>query len=187
MPERATDVKRPNREAARKRRVQIELERWLAPEGLEMIRAYARDGLSLTDIARKMGVSKTTLYKWKGEHAEILDALKKGKEFADVTVENALFQSAVGRIVTLRKPIRLRTVKVRDGSRIETEEIQYVDEEVYIPGNVTAQIFYLKNRVPEKWRSHPADSAALTAVGPLVTIINDIPDVPQEAGKQEGE
>jgi len=39
--------------------------------------------------------------------------------------------------------------------RLEEERIEYAEEEVVIPGNVTAQIFYLKNRRPDKWKDKP--------------------------------
>ena len=171
-----------------KRRVQLAMERWLDPDGLMLVTSYARDGLTRKEIAKKMGIGITTLYKWEKDIAEFRKALKNGREWADVTVENALFKSATGYTVTIKKPIKLRTVKVKDGTRYETEEIQYVDEQIHIRADKTAQIFYLKNRKPDVWNDRPQIADALTAAGPLVTIVNDIPrpaapanveDVPQ--------
>jgi hypothetical protein len=34
----------------------------------------------------------------------------------------------------------------------EEEYIEYVEEEVYIPPDTAADIFWLKNRCPDKWR-----------------------------------
>ena len=39
------------------------------------------------------------------------------------------------------------------GRRIEREEIVLADEQVYIQPNVKAQIFWLTNRAPERWRN----------------------------------
>ena len=36
---------------------------------------------------------------------------------------------------------------------MESEEIVYADEQVYIQPNVKAQIFWLTNRAPERWRN----------------------------------
>ncbi|MCD8368272.1 MAG: helix-turn-helix domain-containing protein [Clostridiales bacterium] len=93
-------------------------EKWLEPEGLLLLEGWARDGLTDEQIAKKIGVNLATLYRWKNDHCEICEALKKGKEVVDYDVENALLKEA-------RK------------------------------GNVTAQIFWLKNRRPDKWRDKP--------------------------------
>ena len=169
----------PKIKAKKPPKVQLDKEKWLEPDGLLLVTAYARDGLSRKEMAKKMGIGLTTLHRYLNEFPNFRDAVKRGKEWADVTVENALCKSATGYTVTVRKPIKLRTVKVRDGNRIETEEVQYVNEDVHIPANTTAQIFYLKNRKPEAWRDRPAETETIAATGPLVTIINDIPDVPQ--------
>ena len=38
------------------------------------------------------------------------------------------------------------------GRKCEKEELVTGIDEVYIPGDTTAQIFWLKNRKPEEWR-----------------------------------
>lgn len=78
----------------------------------------------------------------------------------DIEVENAMLKSALGYTVTVKKPIKVKEVKQKVGEgRIETERIEYAEEEVYIPPNSTAQIFWLKNRRPDKWRDKPNESA----------------------------
>lgn len=71
-------------------------EYWLSPDGLLLLEAYARDGLTDEQIAKNMGVSTATLYNYKRDHLEILEALKKGKEVVDIEVENALLKRALG-------------------------------------------------------------------------------------------
>jgi hypothetical protein len=75
-------------------------------------------------------------------------------------VENELFQSCQTRTVTVKKPMKVKTVKVDGKKRLEEERIEYAEEEVVVPANVTAQIFYLKNRKPDKWKDKPVESAA---------------------------
>lgn len=71
----------------------------------------------------------------------------------DIEVENALLKSALGFKVTVRKPFKLKEVKMKAGEgRIETERIEYAEEEVYIPPQATAQIYWLKNRRRDKWK-----------------------------------
>ena len=73
-------------------------------------------------------------------------------------VENELYESCKGRIVTIKKPIKVKKVHVtKEGERFESEAVEYADEEVHIPPNTTAQIFWLKNRRPERWRDKPEE------------------------------
>lgn len=88
---------------------------WLTPDGLLLLEGWARDGLTLEQIAHNMGIGLSTLCKWKNDREEIREALKKGKEVVDYEVENALYKAAM-------------------------------------EGNTTAQIFWLKNRRPDRWR-----------------------------------
>ena len=129
---------------------------WLEPEGLLKIEGWARDGLTDEQIAEKMGICRDTLIEWKKKYSDISDALKKGKEVVDRLVENALFKKATGEVRTIKKPIKVKEVLYEDGKRIsEKERIEYADEEVYIPPDTTAQIFWLKNRKPSDWRDKP--------------------------------
>lgn len=58
--------------------------------------------------------------------------------------------------MTIKKPVKLKKVMVDGKKRLEEERVEYVEEEVVVPGNVTAQIFYLKNRKPGKWQDKPS-------------------------------
>lgn len=128
-------------------------EYWLTPDGLLLLEAWARNGLTDEQIAKNMGVTTSTFYVWKNKYSEISESLKKGKEVVDTEVENALLQKALGITKTVQKPIKLKEVKYENGKRIsEKEHIGYAEEEIFIPPDTTAQIFWLKNRCPDKWR-----------------------------------
>jgi hypothetical protein len=52
--------------------------------------------------------------------------------------------------------VKVKTKRqLKDKGTIEEEHIEYVEEEVYIAPDTTAQIFWLKNRRPDKWRDKP--------------------------------
>lgn len=130
-------------------------DRWLTEEGLLKIIGWARDGMIDKQIARNMGVSYTSLKDWKNQFPEIAEALRKGKEVVDREVENALFKSAIGYTQTIRKPVKVRDVEYdpETGRKIrEIERWVAVEEEIHVPPQVTAQIFWLKNRKPDQWR-----------------------------------
>lgn len=57
--------------------------------------------------------------------------------------------------------------------RLEEERIEYAEEQVVVPANVTAQIFWLKNRKPDKWKDKPVESAAETQKTDMQTIEDD--------------
>lgn len=98
-----------------------------------------------------MGIHRDTLNEWKSRFSDISDSLKIGRENADYIVENELFESCKTRTVTVKKPIKLKKVMVDGKKRLEEERVEYVEDQVVVPANVTAQIFYLKKRRPDKW------------------------------------
>ena len=112
--------------------------KWESEEKLILLEGWARDGLSMEQIAKNMGIAKDTLYRWLKISSDISDAIKKGKEVTDYLVENALFASALG-------------------------------------GNVVAQIFWLKNRKPERWKDKveqvidtEADTSGVVLLAPVL-------------------
>ena len=135
---------------------------WLTREGLLKIQGWARDGLSDEQVAKNVGISRSTLNVWREKYPDISDALKEGKEVADRIVENALFKSAQGYMVKVKKPIKIHVIEYASGTgrkKKEYDKIVQGEEEQWIPGQVTAQIFWLKNRKPEKWREKPVDES----------------------------
>ena len=128
-------------------------EYWLTDDGLLLLAAWARDGLVDDQIAHNMGIARSTLNEWKKKYTVISDTLKKGKEIVDIEVENALFKKATGYTVIVKKPIKCKKVVYEHGRKVsEIETIEYAEEEVYIPPETAAQVFWLKNRRPDKWR-----------------------------------
>lgn len=114
---------------------------WITKEGLSKIQAWALSGLTNEQIAHNMGINVGTLYEWNNKYPELSESLKRAKTIADEEVENALYKRALGYTVTLNKQ------KVtKDGRAVDCIE------EMHIPPDTTAQIFWLKNRKPEKWR-----------------------------------
>lgn len=122
---------------------------WLEPEGLLLLEGWARDGLTDEQLAEKIGVSTSTLYDWKAKYSEISEALKKGKEVVDIQVENALLKRALGYEYTEERI----EVSEKDGRKV----IQTV--KTVIP-DTTAQIFWLKNRRPDRWRDKPIEKTS---------------------------
>ncbi len=136
--------------------VKSRIHEWTEPEKLLLLEAWARDGLTIEQIAGNMGIHRDTLNEWRKKSDVISAALKKGKEVADIIVENALYKKAIGFKETVKKPMKIKHVDYVDGKRNrEYEEIIETEEEIFIPPDTTAQIYWLKNRKPEQWRDKP--------------------------------
>ena len=130
-------------------------EQWLEPEGLLKIEAWARDGLTDEQIAYNMGINVATLYRYKKSYCEICEALKRGKDVVDMMVENALLKRALGYSYTeITKERLVDTVnKKRHPLNEDTGELVVTKEvKKEIPPDVTAIIYWLKNRKPEIWK-----------------------------------
>ena len=126
---------------------------WLEPEGLTLLEGWARDGLTDEQLSQNMGIGTTTLYRWKEEYREIREALKRGQEVVDIQVENALLKRALGYEYTEETR---ELVKDKETGEYSLSVTKIVTKEV--APDVTAQIFWLKNRKPKKWRSDPQES-----------------------------
>ena len=105
-------------------------------EKLVLVEGWARDGLTDEQIANNLGISKTTFYKFKDEHSELSELLKKGKEVVDYQVENALLKNALEGNVTAqiywlnnRKPKQWKNK--RENIESNSEEIKRVHKKCY--------------------------------------------------------
>ena len=133
---------------------------WLTPDGLLLLEGWARDGLTDEQIAANIGINPATLYKWIDRFGEIGKAIKKGKAPVDFQVENALLKRAMGydyeEVIT----------EVYDNGKKHVRKVKK-----HMPGDVTAMIFWLKNRKSAQWRDKPevnADSNTLKAAKELL-------------------
>jgi len=122
-----------------------------------------RQGYTDEQLADFFGVDERTLNNWKNQFPLFFNSLKTGKDIADSQVEASLFQRAIG------YSIPDVYVSSYEGVVTITSIIKH-----FAP-DTTAQIFWLKNRQPKKWRDkqdieHSVD-ANLTA---LFKEINEI-------------
>ena len=65
-------------------------------EKLKDIELWASMGLSESQIAFNLGISRASLENYKKANLDILNSLKRGKSQADFKVENALYKKATG-------------------------------------------------------------------------------------------
>ena len=138
------------------------IDEWLEKDKLILLEGWARDGLTEEQIAKNIGISRQSLWKWKEKEVDILNALKKGKEVIDIEVENALLKRALGYTITIKEQKVDKNGCVHD-----------LVKDVHVPGDTTAQIFWLKNRRKQQWRDKVEIEKAETIQ--KISIINDLP------------
>lgn len=139
---------------------------WVTADGILLIEGWARDGLSMAEIAHNIGVSKQTLYNWSNRSAELAEALKEKREVADRVIENALFKRAVG--------YRYNEItRMRDEAGNITQEKEIERE---MPPDTAALIFWLRNRQKSKWSNNPqpSDDKALNKLDEIIGGIDAI-------------
>lgn len=129
-------------------------EEWLTDDGLLRISGWARDGLTYQQIADNMRINVTTLRDWRKAYPSIDSALKESADIADRHVENALYKRALGYTYDeVTQELRLNK---------ETGEERFVETRrvtKQVLPDVTAQIYWLKNRKPKEWRDKREDDA----------------------------
>lgn len=129
-------------------------EEWLTDDGLLRISGWARDGLTYQQIADNMRINVTTLRDWRKAYPVIDSALKESADIADRHVENALYKRALGYTydeVTQELHLNKDTGEERF---VETRRVTK-----HVLPDVTAQIYWLKNRKPKNWRDKREDDA----------------------------
>jgi cell division protein FtsX len=111
----------------------------------ERARKLAEEGLLDEQIARQLGVGTVAFYRYQEQHREFREALKEGKRKPNEEVEAALFKRAVG-----YETREVTAVPMVQGGESKARVVKVVTKQV--PGDVTAQILWLKNRMRERWR-----------------------------------
>ena len=145
---------------------------WLTEENLILLEGWARDGLTDEQIAHNIGINPSTLYDWQNKYPEISKTLKKGKEVVDRMVENALFKRAVGYDYEEVTKERVYDKDTGEHYTVETKRVLK-----HVAPDVTAQIYWLKNRKPEVWREKQAEKPDTTAIDKLDGILQGFEEI----------
>lgn len=119
---------------------------WLTEEKLKLLQEWGKNGLTNSQIAKNMGVSERTLYGWLKRYEALSDNLNNGKALADREIENSLYKRALGYEIQEEK------ITIEELNGVVKKKKQIIKK--HVPGNVTAQIFWLKNRKSKEWRNN---------------------------------
>lgn len=115
----------------------IDREYWVAGDGLALIEKWASEGLFDKQIAHNIGITPKTLVMWKNEFKELRDVFKRARGVAVVELINATFNSAKGYYVN-------EQMLDANGKKKIVKK--------WVAPNTSAQIFLLKNWLPQSYR-----------------------------------
>ena len=110
---------------------------------LHLITMWFKNGSTEEQIYKKLGVSHEAFARYKRAYVELVEALKIGKDDSDDLVESALYKRAVGYSYD-------EVREEYDGDVLIKKTVVRKQE----APDTTAQIFWLKNRRPDRWRNN---------------------------------
>ena len=126
---------------------------------MEQMKKLYVSGWTDAQVGEFYGVTEHTIMNWKRKDEEFFTSLKDWKSEADLKVEKSLYQRALGfeydEVTYEKSKTGGLGIKIKDG---EVEEIKHTDcyktkiITKHVVPDVTAQIFWLKNRKPNEWR-----------------------------------
>jgi hypothetical protein len=123
----------------------------------------AQRGATQAEIADCFQVSTRAFEKWLTLYPELREAVTVGNEAFDTRVERALAERAIGFWVDI--PVQV----MHKGKLVEVG-----CERKYFPPDVTAGIFWTKNRMPDRWRDvqrHEVNQVGLKSADELRQLL----------------
>ncbi|MBQ4403489.1 MAG: helix-turn-helix domain-containing protein [Selenomonadaceae bacterium] len=130
---------------------------WIAGDGLERVREWARQGLTDKQIAKNIGVTTVAYYDWRKRFPAFGESIDKARAELRSELEKFMFDLATGKayveeIKTILDPSTGTVV------RIEKTRKQ-------LPPNANLQTFLAKNLIPEKYHPPCWDSDDVAEMG----------------------
>lgn len=113
----------------------------LQKDNLILIEAWLRDGLSVEQCCKNLGISRNLWYKAVQENEEFERLSTRTKDVVDAEVENMLYKRAMGYEYD-------EVTEEYEAGFLTKKKVVHK----HIPPDTGAQVFWLKNRRSDKWR-----------------------------------
>lgn len=126
---------------------------WIEPDGLLVLKGWARDGYTDQEIAKNIGIGDSTFSEWKVKFPEIREALKNGRKPIIVEVEDTFFEKKLKGYFVEEEIVEV----TKYANNTKTEHRKKMKR--WIPPDTTAMIFYLKCKKPQQYNDKLALSA----------------------------
>lgn len=115
---------------------------WLSGDNKLLLSDWARNGLPVADMCRRMAITESSFYRWRRENEEFAKIVDNSREKVNVEVEQGLIKVALGYYYE-----ETETITDYNGRTATKTSRKYAKPDT------TALIFFLKNRRPEQWRN----------------------------------
>ena len=136
---------------------------------LEYIEKARQEGKSIRKIAQEIGVSHSAL----SRHLKKKEPIECELVSDGARVEESLYKACTGYTAQVVKHYKVKRVEYDEttGKKIrEEEQLVSALDEIYVPPNISAQKFYLVNRLPERWKVKPGGEEEASASAGVIVI-----------------
>ena len=144
---------------------------------LAKIEEWARDGATMEEIAKRLGLHVATLYAYSNEHRELDHALRMSRIQADYRVEGGMYQRATG--MPVEEVHEEWEPHPTDPSKMVLVSKRVVKK--HLAPDVSAGKFWLTNRQPERWQERRELGVGGIDGGPVeISFVEPELDDPEE-------
>lgn len=120
---------------------------------LFLIGHWVKDGLTDEQVAKRLNIAYSTFRLYVDKYPELSATLKKSKEVVDYEVEESLYKKCIGTYAREHKAYKLKDIYYdEDGNKCQTERVEVVEVDTFIPPDTMAIAIWLNNRKPGTWR-----------------------------------
>lgn len=122
-------------------------------EILDFIREWRSNGAQLDEIAKKLNISRATLFEYQSRYPDFADALKTGETIMNSKVEDSLLRECVGYEYEETTTTTTAIIDKKTGQVSSLEKVEKKTTKKYARPSITAIAYYLNNRLPENWKN----------------------------------
>lgn len=130
---------------------------FIVQENKELILRLATSGSTIEEILKALGLSRASFYSYLKKDPELKHSIDRAKVKADAKVEDSLYKRATGYDIIEEN---IEYFPSGDTGKPVVKSIKRVKK--HVPGDTTAQIFWLKNRQSHKWRDRQEHDVKVT-------------------------
>ncbi len=123
----------------------------------ERAERFAKMGMIDTEICTQLGISKTVYYEYQQKYPEFAEAIKRGKKPINELAEEAFLKNVLG----FEYEEKQSEMNVDKDGNATVAKVRTITR--HFRGDTTAQIFFLKNRMPEKYKDRQEVAVDLKA------------------------
>lgn len=103
-------------------------------------------GIEDKEIAEKMGIDYSTIFRWLKKNESFREKYEEGEKLASAKVQRSLYERATG---YEKEEVDTKISYDKDGN---PKPVTITKKIKHIPGDIQAIIFWLKNREPGYWK-----------------------------------